>query len=450
MGVVKSRFRNMSLRSAFAITMITTLIVVLIISIITVIAASMFQKWLLPQDEYLLMNFNIVHTSGSSSMFDDKLKTGDEMFYFNFDGSDLKVYHHSDGNIESVSSFSSGETNTDKIDTIESMTISAKHIVSGFDLLSGKRKVAYVISSVLMVTLPLIYSFFGVLLCARWFYKRKLSPPIQLLECATEHIRNRDLDFNIEYDSTDELGRLCESFETMRLALDESNKKQWKMMEAQKTLHASVAHDLRNPIAIIQGYIEHLQIQRGNGTLTEERLDKTLCNLESASQRLENYTDSIRELVQLEEIAVQRTKCVLPDTLLEIAEDFQIVAEMNNLNMLIDCNCTPNVVEIDTRILCRVLENIFLNAVRFAKKTIEFHCETNDDSMQITILDDGDGFSKEILRQQKGSLHFGEDKHMGLGLIVCHTLCEKNGWKIRIENNSKTRGAVVTITIKIV
>jgi len=188
MGVVKSRFRNMSLRSAFAITMITTLIVVLIISIITVIAASMFQKWLLPQDEYLLMNFNIVHTSGSSSMFDDKLKTGDEMFYFNFDGSDLKVYHHSDGNIESVSSFSSGETNTDKIDTIESMTISAKHIVSGFDLLSGKRKVAYVISSVLMVTLPLIYSFFGVLLCARWFYKRKLSPPIQLLECATEHI----------------------------------------------------------------------------------------------------------------------------------------------------------------------------------------------------------------------------------------------------------------------
>ena len=448
MGAIKNKFRNTNLRTAFSTMMLLTLLVVLIVSVFTIIAGVTFQEWLLPKDEHLLMKFNVVHTDGSNSIFDEKLKSGDEMFCFDVDGLTLKVSHYSEGNLMSDSYFSSGGTDIDKSAAIESMTISAEHIVSGLDLLSPKRKLAYATTSVLMIVLPLIYAFVGVSFCTLWFYKRKLSPPIKLLKSATEHIRNKDLDFSVKYNSSDEMGELCESFETMRLALNESNKTQWKMIEAQKTLQASVAHDLRNPIAIIQGYVEHLQIQLSNKTLTEEKLSKTLYNLESASKRLEEYTDSIREIVQLDEIDIQRTSIVLPDALLEIAEDFRVVAEMNNLNMSINCNCTSKKTELDIQILYRVLENVFLNAVRFAKKTIEFLCETQDNFLKITILDDGTGFSEEILKNQKGSLRFNNDRHMGLGLIVSHTLCQKNGWKIKLENDKNTNGASVTIKIK--
>ena len=43
-----------------------------------------------------------------------------------------------------------------------------------------------------------------------------------------------------------------------------------------RALQASVAHDLRNPIAIMTGYVEYLQENSRGGTLTEEKLEKAL------------------------------------------------------------------------------------------------------------------------------------------------------------------------------
>ena len=57
----------------------------------------------------------------------------------------------------------------------------------------------------------------------------------------------------------DELGRLCAAFEKMRQTLYENNRQMWSMLEERRALQASVAHDLRNPIAIMTGYVEYLQ-----------------------------------------------------------------------------------------------------------------------------------------------------------------------------------------------
>ena len=73
--------------------------------------------------------------------------------------------------------------------------------------------------------------------------------------------------------SADELGQLCAAFESMRQALVDNNRLLWDMLEERRALQASVAHDLRNPIAIMGGYVEHLQESRKAGLLTDEELD---------------------------------------------------------------------------------------------------------------------------------------------------------------------------------
>ncbi len=78
-------------------------------------------------------------------------------------------------------------------------------------------------------------------------------------------------------------------------------------------MQASVAHDLRNPIAIMTGYVEYLQENNRGGTLTEEKLEKALSNLGITAERMGRYTDTMRDLGAIEETEVHRREVELPD-----------------------------------------------------------------------------------------------------------------------------------------
>ena len=80
-----------------------------------------------------------------------------------------------------------------------------ERIESSFSELRPKQQLLYRAVSISMVGLPFIYSVIGIALCAWWFYRKKLSPPIQVLADAAKHIREQDLGFSVSYDSNDEL-----------------------------------------------------------------------------------------------------------------------------------------------------------------------------------------------------------------------------------------------------
>ena len=131
----------------------------------------------------------------------------------------------------------------------------------------------------------------GILLCGFFFYRYKLSKPIKLLSNATEQIASNNLDFTLSYDNKDEMGGLCRSFEQMRQVLDENNRALWKMLEERKLLQASVAHDLRNPIAIISGYAEYLQMNLSKDSFTRERITTIADHIYLSAGRLKKSTE---------------------------------------------------------------------------------------------------------------------------------------------------------------
>ena len=185
--------------------------------------------------------------------------------------------------------------------TLENTKFIIEKIESGFSTLRPKQQLLYRVTGISMVVLPFVYSIIGIMLCAWWFYRRELSPPIQVLADATKHIREQDLDFMVDYNRNDELGRLCMAFEEMRQALYNNNRQLWNMIEQRRILQASVAHDLRNPIAIVEGYVEYMQQCLADGNLNDEELRHTLSNLGVTAKRLEHYTDYIRDLNAVEE-----------------------------------------------------------------------------------------------------------------------------------------------------
>ncbi|MDE6579920.1 MAG: HAMP domain-containing protein, partial [Ruminiclostridium sp.] len=184
-------------------------------------------------------------------------------------------------------SFVLSRTKLDEGDVIISVT----RVYNSPEALSPDNRLLYHACGVSMVLLPVVFALAGVLICGFAFYERKLKRPIETLFEATEKIAAQDLDFSVDYRSEDELGVLCTYFEQMRRALQENNEKMWSMLVERRQLQASVAHDLRNPIAIIEGHTEYLKMNISKERLSSEKTLPVLDNISSAAKRLEHYTD---------------------------------------------------------------------------------------------------------------------------------------------------------------
>ncbi len=271
-----------SIKRAFIGAVAVTMLIVFALSALTIYGCYRIQKYILPDSQEIWLHTQTVMADGTVSEAKQRL-TLDKP--------------------SKVSLLAPSKAGEEKMLADTEFTI--EKIESSFSALRPKQQLLYRAISISMVGLPLIYSVTGILLCAWWFYRKKLSPPIQALADATKHIREQDLDFTVVHSSNDELGRLCTAFEEMRQVLYDNNRQLWGMIEERRILQASVAHDLRNPIAIIEGYVEYMQQCLENGNLNNEELQHTLSNLAITSKRLERYTDYIRDLNTIEETEIK-------------------------------------------------------------------------------------------------------------------------------------------------
>ena len=334
--------------------------------------------------------------------------------------------------------------------TLENTKFIIERIESGFSTLRPKQQLLYRVTGISMVVLPFVYSIIGIMLCAWWFYRRELSPPIQVLADATKHIREQDLDFMVDYNRNDELGRLCMAFEEMRQALYNNNRQLWNMIEQRRILQASVAHDLRNPIAIVEGYVEYMQQCLADGNLNDEELRHTLSNLGVTAKRLEHYTDYIRDLNAVEETETKYSVVQLPDFLRRATESLSFLAEQHSLEITYHSTISDCQVKLDEQIFYRIVENIFSNAIRYARSKVIFAYALAEGMLTIRISDDGTGFSRAMLGK-KNTLLYSEDKtgeHMGLGLATSRALSQKHGGSLELSNITSS-GACVTIKLAV-
>ncbi|RKJ00757.1 sensor histidine kinase [bacterium D16-54] len=325
-----------------------------------------------------------------------------------------------------------------------------ERIESSYSMLSPKAATAYRISQICMVLLPFLFAVIGITLCAWWFYHKVLEPPITVLMDATAHIGDRDLNFQIIFDGQDELGQLCTAFEKMRQTLYENNRQMWSMLEERRALQASVAHDLRNPIAIMTGYVEYLQENNQGGTLTEEKLEKALSNLGITAERMGRYTDTMRDLGAIEETEVHRREVELPDFLQHMADSLSILFQNTKVHFFCDIHVPKGRAVLDGELLYRVLENLISNALRFAEREIGLTFCLEHGILSAAVTDDGPGFSDKLLKK-KTALFYSEDtsgQHLGLGLAVSRVLCQKHGGTIELSNRPP-HGACVKASIKI-
>jgi two-component system, sensor histidine kinase RegB len=101
------------------------------------------------------------------------------------------------------------------------------------------------------------------------------------------------------------------------------------------------------------------------------------------------------------------------------------------------------------------LGNLLENAVDFARENVQVIAAWNQDSLSVTISDDGPGFPPEVMdrigepyvtSRRRRMRSATESTGLGLGFFIAKTLLERSGARLTLENRQfPQRGAIVRI-----
>lgn len=292
---------------------------------------------------------------------------------------------------------------------------------------------------VVMVAIPCLCLW----MAARKFYIRKLREPIGILTEAAGRIGRSDLELPIQYDSPDELGRLCADFERMRISVLTHETNLWHTLEERRRQTAALSHDLRTPLTVLEGQIELLEASADR--LPLEKLVETLRMMRGHIRRMERYVAGLNELRSLEETEVRRERT----TLAHLATAMEATAALLCRDAGVAFSMAAEDAEVfaDGQLVQRVFDNLLANAVRYAANAVDADLVVRDGRLLLTVRDDGPGFSPAALANADkpfwSEAKTGSNAHAGLGLNIALTLCERCGGRLLLGNQA-SGGAAAT------
>ena len=288
-----------------------------------------------------------------------------------------------------------------------------------------------------------VYSAFCIIAAVLLFYRNRLKKPLAELRTASEKIANNDLNFSIGYDSNDELGQLCASFEIMRATLADNFSKMWRQVEERKALNAAFAHDLRTPLTVLKGYNEMLQASENPQT------QEIAATMGKHISRMESYVSSMSNLRRMEDTQPEYKLIDLQTVASSLYDSAKIVCEKNGKELIFHNDIPVSQLSLDVVFVSQVLNNFISNAVRYAQTAVTISFALRDNGLLLSVADDGKGFGKSGLQKATSPYYTEESnhsEHFGLGLYICKLLCEHHNGYLKIENTAT--GAKVSAYFK--
>lgn len=296
----------------------------------------------------------------------------------------------------------------------------------------------------------IIYIIFisNVLLLFGYIYLVVIKPFDRLTDFATSVSRG-DFDTPVQYERKNLFGAFTWAFDSMRCEVKASRKAQELAIENNKTVIATISHDIKTPIASIRAYSEALQANMDTNHERRQRYYSTIMRKCDEVTKLTNdlFLHSISDLQRLE---IQMNSCKIDE---ELPEMLTAIAGDNSRIRL--CSKVPNVmIEVDRRRFEQILENLVTNACKYAGDgTIEVSVSLEQNhSLQIYIQDQGPGIPDVDMpfifeKFYRGQNAF-DQQGAGLGLYIVKYLVEEMNGIIQLENKREGLGVKLTFPIQ--
>lgn len=284
--------------------------------------------------------------------------------------------------------------------------------------------------------------------------------PILEMNKATLRMKKLDFDTRCKVESNDELGQLAHSINEMSVELDNtiqslniSNielqqeiKEKIKIDEKRKQLLNNVSHELKTPLALMQGYAEGLKL---NVAKNHNRVDFYCDVIVDETKKMNHLVQNLLNINQIEfgDEVLHKSEFEVVDFVDYIMEKYTPKFEVNNIDVTLN-TIEPTEVYADSFKAEQVLTNHLNNAIQYVdeNKKVRVTLIKANNNVRIEVYNSCHSISEAELEKlwdsfyKRDKARTRESGGHGLGLSIVKAIQEAsgNGYGVRCEANGIT------------
>lgn len=258
-----------------------------------------------------------------------------------------------------------------------------------------------------------------------WVVANHIIRPVRKITEATKKVASGDLDVKVEIKNRDEIGALAENFNLMVKELD-------SIEYLRKDFISNVSHELKTPIASIQGFAKLL----ADDNLSKDEKQEYINIILEETTRLSSLSTNMIKLSKLEnqKMITNRKEYRLDNQIRKAIIMFG--EEVDKKNIKISLKSKEIIVNQDEDLIMEIWINILNNAVKYTNENgkIDIEIIEEDKHVKVKIKDNGIGIPKDEQERIYEKFYQVEKSHssdgMGLGLAIVKRIIEMINGKI--------------------
>ena len=267
--------------------------------------------------------------------------------------------------------------------------------------------------------------------------------PFEKLKSFAEELSIGNFDLPLDYERSNYFGKFTWAFDSMRKEITKARSCEKEAIENNKTVIATLSHDIKTPIASIRAYAEGLE---ANMDTTPIRREKYLSVIMKKCDEVSRLTEDLflHSLSDLDKLKINSETFELCGYLKNLVEE--MAAEQGDIRFM-----EPDFriqISADKNRLTQITENIINNARKYAKSEIKISLEKSESQIFLRFGDFGKGIPDEDMPFIFDKFYRGknceEEQGSGLGLYIVKYLTEKMGGKVQLHNHDN--GLEVTVS----
>lgn len=273
-----------------------------------------------------------------------------------------------------------------------------------------------------------------------------LTRRLQRLSAVMDGFQRSDFTVHLPYrgerqPNADEVDRLGATFERMAERITSQLSRLKEQDALRRELVAHISHDLRTPLASLQGYLETLQMKQGE--LAPDMRTEYLGIALRQSERLTGLVQGLFELARLEAKETRPRREVFPiaELLQDVAQKFRLKADEAGVHLDVETPPAVLFVTADIALTERVLDNLLGNAIDHtpAEGRVSISLASADGQVAVTVSDTGPGISAQDLPRifepfYRAGATAGEGGHAGLGLAIARRIVELQEGQLTVSS----------------
>ena len=271
----------------------------------------------------------------------------------------------------------------------------------------------------------------GLALLLGLLVSRALATPLGELALGARAFAARNWAYRVKPGGTQEVAEVAQAFNDMAESLQRGEAMRRDMV-------ADIAHELRTPVAVIQGNLRAML----DGVYPLERAE--IATIHDETLLLNRLIDDLRELALAEAGQLNLNLLTLDaaQVMRDTAERFAALADAHGVTLRVrGADAAPRVTADPDR-LAQVLRNLLANAVRYtpAGGSVTLAATPAGSAVELSVTDTGAGMAPADLERVFDRFYRGDKSRSrgsggtGLGLAIAKSLVEAMGGRIGAES----------------